>query len=100
MAYTDFLYRQFAPRMWRAWAEAEWNQDYFQLNQPEDENPFPVLIQAFEEGQFDVLRSRGSDLAKLKRLLSKAADGMFPHFMNREDYELLDYPGGTTPELK
>jgi hypothetical protein len=98
MDFIDFLYRQHAADRWRRWAEAVWNRDYYRSMKGKDEkeaqdnNPFAILVQAFQDAQLGVLKARAPDLTKLKQVLAKAEDAMFPHGISREDHELLDYP--------
>ncbi|HXY36543.1 MAG TPA: hypothetical protein VEI07_20065 [Planctomycetaceae bacterium] len=89
--YFDFLYRNFEPSQWRRWAERQWNQFYSRTGRSPEEDPFPLLMTAFEENQFAVLRQHERDLTALKKVLQDSKDEYFGYPMAVEDRRLLAY---------
>jgi len=93
MDFLEFLYRQFYPRAWLAWAEFHWNTDFEQAAGADGENPFRRIVLAFQECQIHELRTRAADLGRLKQILRLEKDRLFPRpVMDEFDKALLAYP--------
>jgi hypothetical protein len=92
MDYLEFLYRHYVPAKWRTWAERVWDQEFFESANENDENPFPIIMEAFSSNQLQILRDYSADLNRLKRTLRRSKDKLFDFHMDGADRELLEYP--------
>lgn len=90
--YLEFLYRNFVPHKWVAWAEREWEKEFIQTAKPDDINPFATIRDAFATSQFQILREHATVLHRIKRLLRKRKDALFAFHMEGADREILEYP--------
>jgi len=90
--YLEFIYRHCVPTSWRNWAERVWKRKFVHSDDDELDNPFTLLMTAFDENQFGVLKENREMVARIKTALRERKDEYFPYFMSREDREILEYP--------
>ena len=90
--YLEFLYRNYAPEMWRRWAEREWNREFDRAIQDARAPRFSTIVDAFTASQFQILQDHAALLNRFKRTLRKRKDECFDVHMNGTDRELLEYP--------
>jgi len=88
--FFEFVYRHFVPDAWLRWSEKVWDETFSSTNQV----PFQTIKDAFENNQFQVLRSYAAQLTKFKRALRKAKDERigFDLRLDATDREILEYP--------
>lgn len=92
MDFFDFLYRQYVPAKWAAWAERVWAKHCRDSGRTSDEDQFQTVVRAFEDGEMRVLRKHADTIHALKRVLNARRDELFDFGMNVEDQILFRYP--------
>ena len=89
--YLEFLYRQYYPKKWEAWARRVWSSEFSPASDTEVD-PFEVMVQAFSSNQIETLRKNKLDLGRIKKVLRRHKDEAFGLHVDGGDRELLEYP--------
>jgi len=90
--YLEFLYRHYVPTKWLAWANRVWSREFQSSAKDDEVNPFPAIVQAFWDGQFEILRDHAQVLERIKTSLCRRKDEAFLLHMDGSDRTILEYP--------
>lgn len=89
--YLEFVYRNYAHDRWLDWARRQWISTRG-VEADEGGLLFRLIVEAFLENQFHVLRANAHAIAQIKKTLRDAKDSMFRSHMDGVDREILEYP--------
>jgi hypothetical protein len=90
--FMEFLYRHYKPSQWLAWAERTWNEKFEEARIGDEDNPFPIIVDAFRTSQIQILRDYALTLTRLKTVLKNRKDNLLDLKLDPKDRELLEYP--------
>lgn len=90
--YLEFVYRNYVADKWLMWARRQWLSSGHGGADDLENDPFELVVKAFEDGQFPVLASYSHALTQIKKTLREAKDAMFSHHMKGLDRGILEYP--------
>jgi hypothetical protein len=90
--YLEFLYRNYVPFKWLKWVEREWRQEFAATPKSGDVDRFPMIVEAFATGQFQILRDHAPLLTRIKQTLRRRKDAAFAQHVDGFDREILEYP--------
>ena len=90
--YLEFIYRNYVPNKWLAWARRAWDRERSTNESPGESDRFSTVIQAFGDGQFHILREHAAFLGDVKRALRRRKDEAYRYHMEGADREILEYP--------